>query len=114
MPSMDQEGIRDFSSDAFGNQYKVEVAAAIGRLGDPVFYEAQLAREAGLLTGEVRPALVAFTKAGLLIRLGKIQGGARVYLQRVDSAFWAHATELQAELAADVWPPTREHQDGIP
>lgn len=94
---MDRIAIRNFSFEAFGAKYRLEVAAAIGRLeGKPLWAKA-IAEEAGLDANRTQEQVAHFAEAHLLILLDDPALRRKEY-RAVDIDYWRQAAALLTQL----------------
>jgi len=89
--------VREFSAAVFGNKYVLEVAAAAAAFEDGVFTQTNLAGATGLDRNLVALVVKRLEAAGLVKRLS--DDGRSVPMERQDSPFWNHCTELLAWLS---------------
>jgi hypothetical protein len=78
----------------FGNQDRLEVAAAVGRAEVGGVYAQAIALTTGLHSGRVGKQLAVLSDAGLLVRMPTVGGGRRVYYERRESPFWDFAAHF--------------------
>ena len=95
--------IRRLSRALLGNGVLLEVATAIGRLGDGVFTASDIRRATGILDLPViKTALVKLEAANLVKRLP--QAGTSHPLERQASCYWSWAAEFLSELGGQLHP----------
>lgn len=91
--------LRSRSKAAFGNQDRLEVAAAVARASGGLVNATQLAAEIGMVNTRVRAQLMALVDAGLL--KGSLTSDRVRWYERRESAFWALVAELHDEWLND-------------
>jgi hypothetical protein len=94
--------LRGLSSAVFGHRYRLELLAALVEAGEAGgVCLTQLADDCGVASSVYYPSLKLLVSAGLVRRVGKAAGDARVFYAPMQGPVWAGLRRMVEDLGVE-------------